>query len=135
MMTTTKGADMTGTVTRANFSRKQYLRPSTERVLAFRERVDVDTNAKLSDELLLRAELLRSTVEIPVEDREPYERVAARVETYYGDDGWKQGRVARRAWVTGEGLWHARFVLFGTQDGSGCDCNRPACKARREPLA
>lgn len=109
-----------------------YLRPSTQRVLEFRTNVDRDTDARLADELELRAQMLRDTVVRPEDEREDYERVCQRVASYCYDNDWRQARIARRCWVTGEALWHAIFVLFGSADASGCQCNAPECKARRE---
>ena len=112
--------------------RDSYLRPSNEQVLGFRTRVDRDTNAALADELELRVQLLRDTIEFPEEDRRPYIEVADFVANYTTDDDWRRGRVARRIWLTGESIMHANFVLFGTTTGTGCPCNGPACTALRE---
>jgi hypothetical protein len=122
---------MDATTTRSD----TFLRPSTAEVFDFRVRTDRGhTDVRLADELELRARLLRETVEIPEADRQPYERVADLVASFtYGND-WRAGRIARRIWLTGESILHANFVLFGTQDGRGCDCRSPECVARREEL-
>lgn len=104
--------------------RDSYLRPSNERVFAFRLGVDPKTNDELADDLDRRAKALRLTATRPVEAREDYEAVCRRVETtmYGSRSDWDRGRLARRIWTTGECVFHAYWVLFGSNDGSGCDC-------------
>ncbi len=112
-------------------TRDSYLTPSSERILEFRSRVDFDTDARLADELERRAKLFRETQIIPEAGRRPYEDCVELVQSYMRGDGgdWEKGRIARRIWKTGESLWHATWMIYGTRDGQGCQCG--ACEREK----
>lgn len=111
-----------------------FLRPSSETILSFRSRVDDDTDSALADDLELRARLLRTTVYLDEDEREPYATWADRVASYTAADDWRRGRIARHCWRTGDSILHAGWLLFGSPTGRGCDCHAPDCETRRRHL-
>lgn len=107
-----------------------------ERMLRYHLSRDVATDEAIASDLLKRAEALLhgSPSQInpaPRDMGQPYEKTVAFVRSRCVMDEWTMDRIARRIWVTGESLWHACWVITGSQSGRGCDC-QPCLKERTE---
>jgi len=103
-----------------------YCETDNPRVLDFRFRTDKVTNAALAAELRRRADALE-VADTRLPDMAAIERAMTLVTSRTtGYDEWQRARLVRYIAATGESLWHACWVLFGTKDGRGCDCAK--CK-------
>lgn len=113
-----------------------YLETHNPTVLGLRFRVDPETDLRVAAELRRRADDLEKSAnaddagKVPSDERIAQAMLLVTTRTI-GYNEWEQARIIRRMASTGECLWHALWVLFGSRDGSGCDCANCG-KPRRE---